>query len=180
MRGMTKRIMFQKIVLTFAECLDNHCSSPWVEVRCDYFSFSTLVVFSCLRLPETGELLLLLLAAILSEQQLWLEGGRSRSPVCVVWRGRDHRWVAVWIRFERIILSTAIILKIFMIFHFCDLYDLKNVLFLHIVFISGGTVQGLISDFLGKRAPVLCVSLLLAMGALVGYSRECRLHNTHP
>jgi len=32
----------------------------------------------------------------------------------------------------------------------------------------------LISDLLGKRAPVLVVSLLLAMGALVGYSRKFR------
>uniref|UniRef100_A0A8C2XVE3 Sugar phosphate exchanger 3 n=1 Tax=Cyclopterus lumpus TaxID=8103 RepID=A0A8C2XVE3_CYCLU len=38
--------------------------------------------------------------------------------------------------------------------------------------IIGGTVQGLISDFMGKRAPVLAVSLLLAMGALVGYSNS--------
>ncbi|KAM9467921.1 sugar phosphate exchanger 3 isoform 1-T2 [Clarias gariepinus] len=38
--------------------------------------------------------------------------------------------------------------------------------------IVGGTVQGLISDFLGKRAPVLCISLLIAMGALVGYSQS--------
>uniref|UniRef100_A0A8B9H720 Sugar phosphate exchanger 3 n=2 Tax=Astyanax mexicanus TaxID=7994 RepID=A0A8B9H720_ASTMX len=38
--------------------------------------------------------------------------------------------------------------------------------------IIGGTVQGLISDFLGKRAPVLSVSLLLAMGSLVGYSHS--------
>ncbi|KAM3858810.1 sugar phosphate exchanger 3 [Diretmus argenteus] len=38
--------------------------------------------------------------------------------------------------------------------------------------IIGGTVQGLISDYLGKRAPVLAVSLLLAMGALVGYSHS--------
>uniref|UniRef100_A0A3B5AL20 Sugar phosphate exchanger 3 n=1 Tax=Stegastes partitus TaxID=144197 RepID=A0A3B5AL20_9TELE len=38
--------------------------------------------------------------------------------------------------------------------------------------IVGGTVQGLISDFMGKRAPVLTVSLVLAMGALVGYSRS--------
>lgn len=38
--------------------------------------------------------------------------------------------------------------------------------------VTGGTVQGLISDFMGKRAPVLAVSLALAMGALVGYSRE--------
>ncbi|KAL6459949.1 hypothetical protein MHYP_G00317080 [Metynnis hypsauchen] len=38
--------------------------------------------------------------------------------------------------------------------------------------IIGGTVQGLISDFLGKRAPVLSVSLLLAMCALVGYSHS--------
>ncbi|CAL8319911.1 unnamed protein product [Lota lota] len=38
--------------------------------------------------------------------------------------------------------------------------------------IVGGTVQGLVSDFLGKRAPVLAVSLLLAMGALVGYSHS--------
>ncbi|XP_036373872.1 sugar phosphate exchanger 3 [Megalops cyprinoides] len=38
--------------------------------------------------------------------------------------------------------------------------------------IVGGTVQGLISDCLGKRAPVLAVSLLLAMGSLVGYSHS--------
>uniref|UniRef100_A0A3B3R6H4 Sugar phosphate exchanger 3 n=1 Tax=Paramormyrops kingsleyae TaxID=1676925 RepID=A0A3B3R6H4_9TELE len=38
--------------------------------------------------------------------------------------------------------------------------------------IVGGTVQGLVSDILGKRAPVLAVSLLLAMGSLVGYSHS--------
>ncbi|XP_062373987.1 sugar phosphate exchanger 3 [Sardina pilchardus] len=38
--------------------------------------------------------------------------------------------------------------------------------------IIGGTVQGLISDLLGKRAPVIALSLLMAMGALVGYSRS--------
>lgn len=38
--------------------------------------------------------------------------------------------------------------------------------------VSGGTIQGLISDFMGKRAPVVVVSLLLAIGALWGYSRE--------
>uniref|UniRef100_A0A8C4GWU4 Sugar phosphate exchanger 3 n=1 Tax=Dicentrarchus labrax TaxID=13489 RepID=A0A8C4GWU4_DICLA len=38
--------------------------------------------------------------------------------------------------------------------------------------IIGGTVQGLISDFMGKRAPVLAISLALAMGALVGYSNS--------
>ncbi|KAG7455805.1 hypothetical protein MATL_G00244910 [Megalops atlanticus] len=38
--------------------------------------------------------------------------------------------------------------------------------------IVGGTVQGLISDCLGQRAPVLAVSLLLAMGSLVGYSHS--------
>ncbi|KAM8908454.1 sugar phosphate exchanger 3 isoform 1-T1 [Spinachia spinachia] len=38
--------------------------------------------------------------------------------------------------------------------------------------ILGGTVQGLISDFMGKRAPVLAISLALAMGALVGYSNS--------
>ncbi|XP_006780649.1 sugar phosphate exchanger 3 [Neolamprologus brichardi] len=38
--------------------------------------------------------------------------------------------------------------------------------------IIGGTFQGLISDFMGKRAPVLVVSLTLAIGALVGYSRS--------
>uniref|UniRef100_A0A3Q3CIV6 Sugar phosphate exchanger 3 n=1 Tax=Haplochromis burtoni TaxID=8153 RepID=A0A3Q3CIV6_HAPBU len=38
--------------------------------------------------------------------------------------------------------------------------------------IIGGTFQGLISDFMGKRAPVLVVSLMLAIGALVGYSRS--------
>lgn len=39
-------------------------------------------------------------------------------------------------------------------------------------FVSGGTFQGLISDFMGKRAPVLVISLMLAIGALVGYSRK--------
>lgn len=51
-------------------------------------------------------------------------------------------------------------------------------LFLTVLFcfcVSGGTVQGLISDFMGKRAPVLATSLALAMGALVGYSREYRV-----
>uniref|UniRef100_A0A7N6AKD3 Sugar phosphate exchanger 3 n=1 Tax=Anabas testudineus TaxID=64144 RepID=A0A7N6AKD3_ANATE len=38
--------------------------------------------------------------------------------------------------------------------------------------IIGGTVQGLISDFMGKRAPVLALSLAAAMGSLVGYSRS--------
>ncbi|XP_029453407.1 sugar phosphate exchanger 3 [Rhinatrema bivittatum] len=38
--------------------------------------------------------------------------------------------------------------------------------------IIGGTVQGLISDLLRKRAPVLTVSLVLAVGSLYGYSRS--------
>ncbi|KAL0962748.1 hypothetical protein UPYG_G00344850 [Umbra pygmaea] len=38
--------------------------------------------------------------------------------------------------------------------------------------IVGGTIQGLVSDCLGKRAPVLALSLLLAMGSLVGYSHS--------
>ncbi|XP_077195945.1 sugar phosphate exchanger 3 [Paroedura picta] len=38
--------------------------------------------------------------------------------------------------------------------------------------IIGGTIQGLISDVLQKRAPVLAVSLILAVGALFGYSRS--------
>ncbi|KAM6895871.1 sugar phosphate exchanger 3 [Xenentodon cancila] len=38
--------------------------------------------------------------------------------------------------------------------------------------IIGGTVQGLVSDFMGKRSPVLAFSLVMAMGALVGYSRS--------
>ncbi|XP_063316926.1 sugar phosphate exchanger 3 [Pelmatolapia mariae] len=38
--------------------------------------------------------------------------------------------------------------------------------------IIGGTFQGLISDLMGKRAPVLVISLILAIGALVGYSRS--------
>ncbi|XP_069484922.1 sugar phosphate exchanger 3 isoform X2 [Ambystoma mexicanum] len=38
--------------------------------------------------------------------------------------------------------------------------------------IIGGTIQGLISDLLQNRAPVLTVSLLLAVGALFGYSRS--------
>ncbi|XP_030885695.1 sugar phosphate exchanger 3 isoform X4 [Leptonychotes weddellii] len=36
----------------------------------------------------------------------------------------------------------------------------------------GGTLQGFISDILQKRAPVLALSLLLAVGSLVGYSRS--------
>ncbi|KAM9705022.1 sugar phosphate exchanger 3 [Menidia menidia] len=38
--------------------------------------------------------------------------------------------------------------------------------------ILGGTVLGLVSDCLGNRAPVLVLSLVLAMGALLGYSRS--------
>ncbi|XP_019814739.1 sugar phosphate exchanger 3 isoform X4 [Bos indicus] len=38
--------------------------------------------------------------------------------------------------------------------------------------IIGGTLQGFISDMLQKRAPVLALSLLLAIGSLVGYSRS--------
>ncbi|XP_024901687.1 sugar phosphate exchanger 3 isoform X4 [Pteropus alecto] len=38
--------------------------------------------------------------------------------------------------------------------------------------IIGGTLQGFISDVLQKRAPVLALSLLLAIGSLVGYSRS--------
>lgn len=39
-------------------------------------------------------------------------------------------------------------------------------------FSSGGTVLGLVSDCMGKRAPAVTASLMMAMGALVGYSRE--------
>ncbi|KAK2498777.1 hypothetical protein MC885_008052 [Smutsia gigantea] len=38
--------------------------------------------------------------------------------------------------------------------------------------IIGGTLQGFVSDVLQKRAPVLALSLLLAVGSLVGYSRS--------
>uniref|UniRef100_A0A8C6GCW4 Sugar phosphate exchanger 3 n=1 Tax=Mus spicilegus TaxID=10103 RepID=A0A8C6GCW4_MUSSI len=38
--------------------------------------------------------------------------------------------------------------------------------------IIGGTLQGFISDVLQKRAPVLALSLFLAVGSLVGYSRS--------
>ncbi|KAF6086849.1 solute carrier family 37 member 3 [Phyllostomus discolor] len=38
--------------------------------------------------------------------------------------------------------------------------------------IIGGTLQGFISDVLQKRAPVLALSLLLAVVSLVGYSRS--------
>ncbi|XP_072309330.1 sugar phosphate exchanger 3 [Eucyclogobius newberryi] len=38
--------------------------------------------------------------------------------------------------------------------------------------IIGGTIQGLISDLMGKRAPVLALSLLCAMGALGGFSQS--------
>lgn len=45
---------------------------------------------------------------------------------------------------------------------------------------KGGTLQGFISDVLQKRAPVLALSLFLAIGALVGYSREYSLAITCP
>ncbi|XP_033968371.1 sugar phosphate exchanger 3 [Pseudochaenichthys georgianus] len=38
--------------------------------------------------------------------------------------------------------------------------------------ILGGTIQGLISDLMGKRSPVLALSLVLAMASLVGYSHS--------
>ncbi|XP_077399681.1 sugar phosphate exchanger 3 [Vanacampus margaritifer] len=38
--------------------------------------------------------------------------------------------------------------------------------------IIGGTVQGLVTDFMGKRSPVLALSLTLAMVSLVGYSHS--------
>ncbi|TWW64562.1 sugar phosphate exchanger 3 [Takifugu flavidus] len=38
--------------------------------------------------------------------------------------------------------------------------------------IFGGTIQGLISDFMGKRTPVVIVSLVLAIASLWGYSRS--------
>ncbi|CAI5786236.1 sugar phosphate exchanger 3 [Podarcis lilfordi] len=38
--------------------------------------------------------------------------------------------------------------------------------------IIGGTIQGFISDKLQKRAPVLAVSLILAIASLLGYSRS--------
>ncbi|XP_006145109.1 sugar phosphate exchanger 3 [Tupaia chinensis] len=38
--------------------------------------------------------------------------------------------------------------------------------------IIGGTLQGFVSDILQKRAPVLALSLLLAVGSLVGYSHS--------
>ncbi|XP_053110733.1 sugar phosphate exchanger 3 [Hemicordylus capensis] len=38
--------------------------------------------------------------------------------------------------------------------------------------IIGGTIQGLISDMLQKRAPVLAISLILAVASLFGYSRS--------
>uniref|UniRef100_A0A3P9JYB8 Major facilitator superfamily (MFS) profile domain-containing protein n=1 Tax=Oryzias latipes TaxID=8090 RepID=A0A3P9JYB8_ORYLA len=48
-------------------------------------------LFSGLRLLEAGQLLLLLLASFLSEQQLRVEGGRGRPLVCVVRCRRDYR-----------------------------------------------------------------------------------------
>ncbi|XP_051911160.1 sugar phosphate exchanger 3 [Hippocampus zosterae] len=38
--------------------------------------------------------------------------------------------------------------------------------------IIGGTVQGLVTDIMGKRSPVLALSLTLAMASLVGYSHS--------
>lgn len=47
---------------------------------------------------------------------------------------------------------------------------------MHVPFVlTGGTLQGFISDVLQKRAPVLALSLLLAVASLVGYSREYSL-----
>ncbi|CAG12141.1 unnamed protein product, partial [Tetraodon nigroviridis] len=46
-----------------------------------------------LRLSEAGQLLLLLLAPLLPEQQLWLERGRGRPSVSLVRCRRDH-WLA--------------------------------------------------------------------------------------
>lgn len=58
--------------------------------RIDPVSLS-LAVFLGLRVSEVGQLLLLLLAAVLLEQQLRVEGGRGRPPVCVVRRRWDRR-----------------------------------------------------------------------------------------
>lgn len=52
---------------------------------------SCAAVFPVVRVSEAGQLCLLLLASLLPEQQLQLEGGRGRPPVCVVRRRRNHR-----------------------------------------------------------------------------------------
>lgn len=99
MRGTTKRCFRNWIDFLnclFTKCLVKCWASVCVETSSDYSSFSALAVLAFLCLPETGQLLFLLLAAILSKQQLWLEGGRSRPAVCVVWCRRDCWWVAVF------------------------------------------------------------------------------------
>lgn len=48
-------------------------------------------VFPGLCMSEAGQLLLLLLASLLLEQQLQVEGSPGRPPVCVVWCRRNHR-----------------------------------------------------------------------------------------
>lgn len=45
-------------------------------------------------LLEAGELLILLLAALLPQQQLWMERSRSWPALHLVWCGRNHRWVS--------------------------------------------------------------------------------------
>lgn len=50
-------------------------------------------VFFGVRMSEAGQLLLLLLASFLPEQQLRLEGGGGRPSVCVVRCGRNRRFV---------------------------------------------------------------------------------------
>lgn len=112
-------------------------------------------VFPGLCLSEAGQLLLLLLASFLSEQQLWLERGRGWPSVNLVRCWRNHWWV------ERVWNPTL-----------DHGFKYVSIRFWLIYFLLGGAIQGLISDFMGKRAPVVIVSLVLAIGALWGYSRE--------
>lgn len=74
-------------VLPVSPGLQHKPSSRSLNVTCGLFP----AVFPGVRLSEAGQLLLLLLASVLSEQQLRLEGGRGRPPVHMVRCRRDLR-----------------------------------------------------------------------------------------
>lgn len=75
-----------KHFLTCILVMDRYCRLDFRFIYC-----LSPAVFSVICMSEAGQLLFLLLAAILSQQQLRLEGGSGRPAVCVVWCGR-HCW----------------------------------------------------------------------------------------
>lgn len=80
-------------------CESTQITSPLMKIKWYKRIFKAMLtvcaaVFPGLCMSEAGQLLLLLLASFLPEQQLRLEGGWGRPPVCVVWCRRNPRWVA--------------------------------------------------------------------------------------